>query len=812
MNRRLIPAALCLLAAGMLPAREAKADTAGKPSSLDGVGAIFDQYCFDCHGDGEKKGNLSLEELLQAGDADANRPPWQKAWKLLRHGFMPPADADPIPEKDRKTLTQWIEQQRLGVDYAHPDPGRVTIRRLNRMEYEFTVTDLFGVDLGSEGDFSSDVSPGKTRLRDMLPPDDTAFGFDNIGDFQTLSPALLEKYFNLAEFVVDQVIVQDGPHPPSRMLNPAELKITKAEDRKVTEHAISFEVPHDGVYRIDAQFNLGGWQEYGGAYDFAMKVDEIPVAAEPVENGGQKTYRPHGELQLTPGQHRLVFTTDATKPNWKGVYNYLEMRPKLRVTGPLNAGFAEYPESHRRIFFRGDAPADPEARRAYAREIMQRVADRAFRRPTPNATLDRLTDLAMSSPQFERGVAEGLMAILTSPKFLFRAETQPQPDDPKAIHPLDEYALASRLSYLLWLSLPDEELRDLASRGQLREHLSDQLHRMLADPKSERFFEDFPGQWLRTRNALMATVGKTDDAINPIRGAIKRETEMFFEDIARHDHDLLELVTADYTFVNGPLAKFYGIPGVEGDEFRKVTLSPESHRGGILTQASFLFPTSNPGRTSPVKRGLFVLENLLAIQPPPPPPSIPALEDAKANGVAPRTVREQLALHRSEKSCAACHAHFDPIGLVLENYDVVGRWRTSEKGIPIEPDEKTVTGQTLHGLEDLKAMFVARKQKFYQCVTEKLLTYALGRGLEPSDAVTVDAIAENVAAEGGKFSTLLTAIVQSPPFQTRRGDDGSLKIAPRIAIPPTPPPDQRKARRNRPVNVEEPVKQVEKTE
>ena len=247
---------------------------------------------------------------------------------------------------------------------------------------------------------------------------------------------------------------------------------------------------------------------------------------------------------------------------------------------------------------------------------------------------------------------------------------------------------------------------------------------------------------------------------------------MLLEHIARNDRDLIELITADYTFVNKPLADFYGIKDVAGSGFQKVALTPDSHRGGILTHGSFLVASSNPNRTSPVKRGLFVLENLLAIEPPPPPPDIPALDEAQVAGVTPRTVREQLAAHRDEKSCAACHAHFDPIGVVLENYDLIGRWRTKDNGEPIEAHEKTTTGETLSGIDDLRKFFAERKEKFYRGATEKLLTYALGRGLEPYDAVTVDRVAANVATDGGKFSTLLFGVIESPAFQTRRGDDG----------------------------------------
>ena len=763
---------------------------------------LFEQYCFECHGDGVDKGGLALDALLAAGPNETNRFQWVKAWTIVRHGFMPPADADPLPEADRRAITQWIERQRLGVDYDHPDPGRVTVRRLNRIEYEFTIQDLFGVNLVSDGEFSSDVGTSRVRLRDMLPPDDTAFGFDNNGDFQTLSPALLEKYFNLAEYVVDRVVVQDGPRYPEQMLDPAQIKITRAPEAKRTEHQSEFALAHEGRYRVEAQFPLGGWQEYGGAYDFALAVDDQPIARDIVEIGGQRIYKFGKELTLAAGPHRLAFSTDPTKPNFAGKTNHLELRPKLRLTGPISSGNLEYPESHRRIFFDGEAPAEPAKRRAYARAIMQRVADRAFRRPASDAVLGRLTDLVMRSEKFESGVSLGLMAILTSPQFIFRSEVQPRPDDPKSVHPLDEYALASRLSYLLWLSLPDDELTALARRGELRKSLPQQVKRLLADPKSERFFEDFPGQWLRTRNVLMTAIVK-DATLNPVRAAMKRETEMLFEHIARNDRDLLELLTADYTFADEGLAKFYGLKGHEGAGFQKVSLTPESRRGGILTHGSFLVATSNPNRTSPVKRGVFVLENLLAIHPPPPPPSVPSLDDAKAGGTAPKTGSEQLALHRANKACAACHAHFDPIGIALENYDVIGQWRTDEAGETIAPKEKTTTGQTLTGIGDLKQFFTDRRREFYGCVSEKLLTYALGRGLDPGDAVTVDRIADKVAADNGKFSTLLMAVIDSPPFQLRRGDDGIVKTPPRSFVPEAPPPEQRKGRRrNRPANPE----------
>lgn len=788
-------AAVCLGAGLILHAAE---PASGHPDAAK----LFDRYCFECHGDGMDKGGLALDGLLQAGTSDTNRFQWVKTWKIVRDGFMPPADADPIPEAERKVLTQWIEQKRLGVDYVNPDPGRVTVRRLNRMEYEFTIQDLFGINPVAEGEFSSDSATSRMRLRDMLPPDDTAFGFDNNGDFQTLSPALLEKYFDLAEYVVDHVIAKGGPRHPQRSLDPAQIKITKAEDSKRTDHRLDFEVDKAGLYRVEAQFPLGGWQDYGGAYDFVLTLDEKPVAKDGVEIGGQRMYKYTNEMELPAGKHRVAFSTDATKPAFNGKTNHLELRPKFRLTGPIRNDTLEYPEPHRRLFFQGEAPADLVKRREYAQAILRTVADKAFRRPVSPALLQRLTDLAMRSEKFESGVGLGLMAILTSPQFVFRTEVQPLPDDPKAIHPLDEYALASRLSYLLWLSLPDDELSRLAGRGELRKNLAQQVRRMLADPKSERFFEDFPGQWLRTRNVLMTAIIR-DGTLNAVRGAMKRETEMLFEHIARNDHDLIELLTADYTFVDEPLAKFYGLTNYSGGGFQKVSLGPETKRGGILTHGSFLVASSNPNRTSPVKRGVFVLENLLAIHPPPPPPSVPSLDDVKTNGTAPKTGSEQLALHRANKACAACHAHFDPIGIALENYDVIGQWRTNEAGETISPKEKTITGETLTGIDDLKQYFATKRERFYQCVSEKLLTYALGRGLDPGDTVAVDRIAERVSQDNGKFSTLLLAVIESPAFQMRRGDDGIVKTPPRSMIPEAPPPEQRKGkRRNRPANPE----------
>lgn len=774
-----------LLAVLAAPALGLPQDSPTRAKNDDAL-AILRKYCFDCHADGARKGDLALDDLLQNPRGAAE---WLKAWKIVRHEFMPPAGKAKPTAEERRTLVDWVAAAKLGVDFDAPDPGRVTIRRLNRMEYEYSVQDLFGVRFSDEQDYSSDqgeAGNGALRLRDRLPPDETAFGFDNIGDFLSLPPALLERFVEIAELVVQKVIAFDGPRSPEHAYGGDRFVATPEGPKSV--ETLTFDVAQPGTYRVEVRFRVGGWQEYGGAYDVNAAVDAASLDPLPIEVGGYKSHTMSSTTPLAPGRHALVVSTMPRN----GVKR-LELKPVARVVGPLGDENRVYSDSHRKIFFKGEAPADPVARKAYAREILERLASRAYRRPVDADSLDSLVALAERSKSFERGIGQAVTAILASPRFLFRAESQPRPDDPASVHPLDEYALASRLSYLLWLSLPDDELTRLAAEGRLRENLRAQVSRLLADPRSERFFEDFPGQWLRTRNVLMTPVStKAAARLNPVRASMKRETELFFEHLARGDRDLVELLTADYTFVDKPLADYYGLPAVPAQGFHRVTLPPESRRGGLLGQGSFLVATSNPNRTSPVKRGLFVLEALLAVEVPPPPPNVPALDDVNLGDTSKKTGRELLALHRADRSCAACHAHFDPIGIALEHFDLTGRWRDDEDGRPIDTAERALTGENVTSLADVRALLVRQKSRLYAGITEKLLTYALGRGLEPSDSPTVEQIARQVDASGGKFSALLLGIVESRPFQMRRGDAGGSAGAQRSSVPPTPPPAKRR--------------------
>jgi hypothetical protein len=771
------------------------------------------RLCFDCHGDGYDKGSFALDELIAKGDSPEHRGLWLKAWRNVRHEFMPPANANEAASADeRREIARWIEQSIFKVDPERVDPGAVTIRRLNREEYQNTVNDILGTDF---------------ELRDKLLPDDSAHGFDNIGDAQTLSPVQFVRYLDLAEWVVGHVVVDQGAPLPRIAFDAVGAKRRDGLSRKqlraqdgVIERNFPIELTHDGRYRLEVEMGIGGWQEYGGDAKLAFRVDDQLVGERTVPLGGEVAETLQWEFSGSKGSHTLRFHATllanpalaaaaaevedvpsaaprpvdperaARRAEERRLYEeeFGPMPPRradpppelkfqklnLAVVGPIGVGVvADYPAPHQKIFFRGAAPADAAGRRAYAKDILRRVADRAFHRPVDELSLDRLAELALEEENFERGIGSALTAILSSSRFLFREEPTSVASTTGPTELLDEHALATRLSYLLWVSVPDDELFALASAGQLRANLSAQMQRMLADPKSQRLFRDFSGQWLRTRNVLMTAItpGSVADKLSPVREAMKAETDLFFEYVARTDRDLIELLTANYTFLNEPLAKFYGIPGVTGEEMRHVILPPDSHRGGVLTHGSILVSTSNPNRTSPVKRGVFVLENILGTPPPPPPAAVPDLAEAKKHdGSDLTTLRSQLAAHRADKACAACHAHFDPIGLALENFSYLGRWREKERGEPVDASGEMVTGETFKDFAGMQAVLASRKDKFYRCVTEKLMTYALGRGLEPHDAPTVDAITDRLLKQGGRFSTLLTAVIESPAFQMRRGE------------------------------------------
>lgn len=770
----------CLLAAFPSAASAAESETVVRFRTQ--IEPVLAQVCYDCHADGADKGDFVMDDYEVLGEHLNDVKLWHKVWENLRAEVMPPAEKTQPTHDERVKVIQWIEKEVFKLDAQNPDPGRVTLRRLNRVEYENTMRDMLGVEFDTE---------------EALPPDDTGYGFDTIGDVLTISPMLMEKYVNAAQVIVAQAIKPQEPQIPVYTLEGDRFKAAAPSKKTgkwmpfAQEATVSAKrvMEHAGDYEIKIECRTQGSAE---ATSHSAKLKILINGAEADEESlgwdNRKTITLTAKGKMAEGENTLSLgLTEADKPLQDEKQLNLVIN-KVMVRGPLDGRHKVYPREYYRVFFKGGPPAEPVAREAYAREVLRRLADRAFRRPVDEPTLDRLVALwkqALEQPKakFEEGIAHAASAILASPRFLFRAEVQPEPDNAAKIVPLDEFSLASRLSYFLWSSLPDEELYTLAKNNELRANLDEQVDRMLADRKADRFVENFVGQWLQTRDVEGVNVdprrvlGIKDltDAFKVFgqrqRRAMKLETELLFAHILKENRSVLEMFTADYSFLNESLANFYGVPGVKGEEMRKVSLPPESRRGGILTHGSLLVVTSNPTRTSPVKRGLFLMENLLGSPAPPAPPNVPTLEEAKKGRPKNITMREMMVIHREKPLCASCHARFDDLGLALENFNAVGMFRDNENGVPIDTAGKLITGEKFTTVAELNKIFTtSRRTDFYRCLTEKLITYAIGRGVEYYDAPTIDKIVSALEKDGGKLRTLIRGVIDSAPFQKRRGD------------------------------------------
>jgi hypothetical protein len=709
---------------------------------------------------------------------------WWAVLKNVRAGIMPPAGKPRPAPKEIELLADWIKRDAFGIDPKDPDPGRVTIRRLNRVEYHNTIRDLMGIEFKAEEEF---------------PPDDTGYGFDNIGDVLSVSPLLLEKYFQAAEVVVKAAVPTSSKLTPERTYRGVEFrgpeKAVNGDRLEFTKPAtVSRSVHLDaaGDYRLHLELAVKGpYQLDPGRCTVVYKVDDRERLHESYNGLASKTFRYTIDEHLPAGDHKMSVELRPEEPKAKA--GAVDLRiVSVRWQGPMDAAHRVKPPNYSRFFPRDEAPASDPDRRQYARDVLNRFAGKAYRRPVDGRTLDRLVAVAESvyrqpGKTFEEGIAQAMVGVLASPRFLFRVEDVVPGPSNRPHAPIDEYALASRLSYFLWSTMPDEELFGLAERGRLRAELSQQVKRMLADPRGKALTQNFVGQWLEVRDLdgiyfnegailrregirLRGAATERNVLTRDVRRAMRAETEMAFEYVAHEDRSVLEWVDADYTFLNARLAKHYGIPGVEGSEVRKVTLPKDSPRGGVLTHGSVLAVTSNPARTSPVKRGQFILDNILGTPAPPPPPDIPALEASKKEFKdRTPTTRELMALHRSKPLCAACHARMDPLGLAMDNFNALGMWREQEEKQPIDASGKLITGEPFHDIRELKKILKEKHRlDFYRCITEKLLTYGLGRGLDYNDVETVDRIVERLDREGGRFSVLLMGVIESAPFQQRR--------------------------------------------
>jgi mono/diheme cytochrome c family protein len=753
--------------AGPTPAADRAPRASQAAGFQDRVAPLLAKYCAGCHGSRKPKAGLDLAALADEPGADRALKVWQRVLDQLEAGDMPPPDRPRPSAEEVARITHWVEATLSQAGCGGPgDPGRVTLRRLNRAEYNNTIRDLVGIDFHPADDF---------------PSDDVGYGFDNIGDVLTLSPLLMEKYLAAAEAITERAIVADGPSAgPLRRWEAKDLETAGGSSFGGTgrmlassgEIGVSYEAPRDGDYLLRAR--AFGQQAGLEPARMAFKLDgkTLRTVDVPASEGDSGLY----EVRLRAGKGRkkiaVAFVNDyyqPTDPDPKKRGDRNLVVEAIEVQGPAEAEDRPLPATHTRILFRTPTK---ETKVECARELLARFAGRAFRRPATDEEVERLVAFVTRAEQdgdrFERGIQLAVQAILISPQFLFRVELDPTGEASEAARPLNDYELAARLSYFLWSSMPDEELFGLARQGTLHADatLEAQARRMLEDPKARALVEDFAGQWLQIRNLKTVTPDRTRFPAfdEPLRAAMLQETELFFETIVREDRGILDLLDADDTFLNERLARHYGIAGVKGDQFRRVTLK-DHRRGGVLTQASVLTVTSNPTRTSPVKRGKWILEQILGAPPPPPPPDVPELKDETQRA---ESLRQRMEQHRANPSCASCHARMDPLGFGLENYDAVGAWRDRDDSFPIDASGTLPSGQSFRGPGQLKEILKARRAEFARCLTEKLLTYALGRGLDLQDRCVVDRIVTDLARQQYRFSRLVLGIVRSDPFRKRK--------------------------------------------
>jgi cytochrome c553 len=734
---------------------DATFDTTVKP--------ILAKSCTPCHNDRMASGSLSLTGFLTPASLTNHRDEWERILQKIRTGEMPPKGMPRPAQPQVEALMGYVQGEFEKADkLVKPDPGRVTARRLNRVEYTNTIRDLLAIDYRADKNF---------------PADDSGYGFDNIGDVLTISPVLMEKYLQAAEKIAASAVGADPlPKKPLEFEYHSKDKQIRRLDRSTIE--ATHNVEYDGEYLI--RIGLPGERAKDAApvtLNFWMDGKLIHSQKAETKPSGLEYFNPYSEEEfrvvLPAGDHvfRAGFTDDPfvkTFATDKEAYDqkknkFLNM---IKFIGPFPAKVEK--ESRKKILI-----CDPSTGDACVQRIVSTLARRAYRRPVKPAEvagLMKFVRMAKAEGQsVEQGIQLALTAMLVSPHFLFRVERDPNPNDAANVHPISELELASRLSYFLWSSMPDDELLTLAETGKLRANLEPQIRRMLRDQKSAALADNFAGQWLETRNLdqVKPDPQKFPDWGPELREAMKAETRLFFETVLRENLPMTEFLNARFTFLNERLAKHYGIEGVTGPDFRRVDLTtPE--RGGILSHGSVLTVSSYPTRTSPVIRGKYVLQNILGTPPPPPPPDVPALDEEKVGNAG--SLRQQMEQHRTNAVCASCHSRMDVLGFGLENYDAIGRWRTKDGKFAIDSSGTLPNGKSFTTPAELRELLKNDLPDFSRALTEKMLTYSLGRGLERYDRRTVDQINKTVAGSGYKFQTLVFEIARSLPFQSRRGE------------------------------------------
>ncbi len=712
------------------------------------VRPLLRSYCASCHGGESPAGGFAVEKLLALPESETlqQRDRWERIARRMRSGEMPPKGVAQPTSDQISSATDWIDDAYAQLDRTAPvDPGRVTARRLNREEYANSVRDLLGIDMNPAAD---------------LPPDPYGYGFDNIGDVLSVNAALTEQYLQAAERVSQAAIPIDGAPAAATMQRYLAERI--GQDRQMRIH-IDHSFPADGEYSLRTAFYQA--LKNDTRVELKLFVDGREVGSDilqfyyQIDRGFEAQSVP-----ITAGRHRIEAAIEVLpEPAYSGSPPYLEY---IQIDGPSTVTPAAGTAAYARFFTCGHPPGQHDSA-ACARRILTPLARRAFRRPPTPDEIGGLLHLASETEtrtgSFEQSMRTAVQALLTSPHFLFRIERDAEADRPWA---LSDYELATRLSYFLWSSLPDEELLRLADAGELSGRVNEQVLRMLQDPKASALAKNFSGQWLQTRNLAVL---KPDPTLFPefngdLAEAMRTETQMFFAAILNENRSVLEFLDGKFTFLNERLAKHYGIAGVAGERFQRVELDGV-RRGGVLTQASVLTVSSYPTRTSPVIRGKWILENILNEPPPPPPPNVPALEESAGAGAG--TMRQQLEKHRANPTCAACHSRMDPLGFGLENYDAIGRWRDTEGEAAIDVSGVLPNGQSFSTPAELVAVLAERRDAFTRVLAEKMLTYATGRGMETGDRTAVARIAERVKRSGYGFRDLIVAVAESAPFRMR---------------------------------------------
>lgn len=757
---------------------------------------VLDTYCVACHNDRLKTAGLVLESgAIDAHDVSVHAAVWEKVLRKVRSGQMPPEGRRRPDASTARGFSRALARALDQAAQAAPDPGRPAVHRLNRTEYVNAIRDLLHLEVDG---------------RALLPADDSGYGFDNNADVLTMSPALLDRYMAAATKIGRLAIGDPALRPAISTYDiPRRVRQTERMSEALpfgTRGGLSVRhtFPLDGEYllkvrlgrvgeygiagldrgdqleiRLDREqlevFTVGGDEELKGlTYDSQEPIppDRPDLLRRKVyENTADEGLEVRLPVRAGTREVGVAFIKYAGVAEEGGRQSRGPSVGSLEILGPYEATAPDSTASRERIFTCRPRTAAEEV--SCAREILSTLARRAFRRPVTDADIDTLVGFYESGRlegAFDRGIQVALERVLVDPEFLFRIERDPERLPAGFVYRLSDIELASRLSFFLWSSIPDDELLAVAERGELQDPdvLTRQVRRMLADPRASEMVTNFASQWLLVRNVRFA---EPDRALFPgfdgsLKEALARETELFFVDQFRADRSVLDLLRADYTFLNARLAEHYGVPGIYGSHFRRVTLDDE-RRHGLLGHGSILTVTSYPNRTSVVLRGKWVLENLLGAPPPPPPPDVPALEEEDA-GQAPTSLREKMEQHRGNPVCASCHARIDPLGFALENFDAIGQWRDREGDIPIDASATLPDGTSVDGPVEFREALASRHEEFAGNFVEKLMTYALGRGLEHYDQPAVRAIVRDTEARKYRWSDIVLGIVNSVPFQMRR--------------------------------------------